>query len=372
MSLVCPPGPEAPAGAPSPRNDAAQDHARSPAAMATTRQIVLLGASNLTRGLGIAIPLAIAHSATAESLTRLDRQSEGGPARDQTEGRPHSSPPSLPKVLVAVGNGRSYGAWSSFMFMRSLPGIAHCGLWRDIAGTGGAGIGDRIGSLGIGPASSGGETRTYAVLTDVGNDIAYGRSPETILQWVEACVDRLLSIDACVVLTGIPLANLEALSAGRFALVRRLYFPFVDLDFAGTLARARELDAGLRELVAARANGPRAQLRLVDLNPAYYSFDAIHIHTRSQRQAWGRVFAAWWSPSPTTTDGGVPVRGGSATADGWPTHWERRDRRRVSATPGLWWRLWTQCPDERRLCGRRQHCPQPALRLADGTPVALY
>ena len=91
-------------------------------------RVVLLGASNLTRGISTAV--------------ETTRRAVGGPA----------------EYFIAMGHGRSYGARSRVMG-RGLPGITECGLW---------------GALGDD------HSPTYALLTDVGNDVAYGASVDTI------------------------------------------------------------------------------------------------------------------------------------------------------------------------------------------------
>src|SRR5262245_2033911 len=68
----------------------------------TGHRIVLLGASNLTRGISTVIE-------TAGSIL----------------GRPL-------EVLAAFGHGRSYGM-SSSVLGRSLPGIVDCGIWQSLA-----------------------------------------------------------------------------------------------------------------------------------------------------------------------------------------------------------------------------------------------
>jgi hypothetical protein len=73
-------------------------------------------------------------------------------------------------VLAALGLGRSYGARSRVL-LRGLPGILQSGLWRQLES--------------LPPAP------TRALVTDVGNDILYGSSPEQILEWVEESVARL-------------------------------------------------------------------------------------------------------------------------------------------------------------------------------------
>lgn len=102
-------------------------------------QIVLVGASNLTRALATAVE-----------------------APEHICGRPN-------RLLIAAGHGRSYGLYSRVLF-RSLPGITQCGLWD---------------KLRTGPTLP-----TFALLTDLGNDIAYGVSTGELIGWVRWCVER--------------------------------------------------------------------------------------------------------------------------------------------------------------------------------------
>jgi len=88
---------------------------------------VLLGASNLT----LALPTLV------DDL----RRAAGGPV----------------EVLAACGRGRSYGAWSHLLFVRHLPGITGCGLWRAAreAAMAAAPVGSRPGRLAALPAAAG-------------------------------------------------------------------------------------------------------------------------------------------------------------------------------------------------------------------------
>ena len=82
-------------------------------------RVVLLGASNLARGM--------------PAIIKTARRHLGGPI----------------EFLVAAGLGRSYGQTSRFL-TRERVGIARCGLWDELA------IEDRAGG--------------YALLADVGNE----------------------------------------------------------------------------------------------------------------------------------------------------------------------------------------------------------
>src|SRR5262245_31289035 len=127
-------------------------------------RLVALGASNLTRGFR-----------TIVSTARL----VWGPDIE---------------VMVALGHGRSYGA-PSRVIARTLPGILQSGIWTVLEAR---------------PSIP-----TRALITDIGNDLLYGFSPDQTLAWVEEVVDRLQIITGDIVITDLPLSTVKELSPAR-------------------------------------------------------------------------------------------------------------------------------------------------------------
>jgi hypothetical protein len=200
------------------------------------RRVILLGASNLARGLSTAV-------ATARSIW-------GGPL----------------EILGAFGHGRSYGVRTALLW-RELPGILECGLWE---------------ALGRRP-----QAPTAALVTDVGNDLLLDVPAAETAGWVEACVDRLLGAGARVVLTPLPLCSVSNLSPLRFLLLRSVLFPGCRLGLETVQERARDLDERLRTL--ARTRG----LSLVEHRAEWYGFDPIHIRRSHRPRAWHELLAHW-------------------------------------------------------------------------------
>lgn len=201
-------------------------------------RIVLLGASNVTLGFSV--------------LTRLFRSGFDG-ALD---------------IRGAFGHGRSYGAWST-MAIRSLPPIGDCGLWRSLDEATDA-------------------VTPYALLTDIGNDLMYGHQPEAIADWVETCLDRLLAVNARIVVTRLPLSRIERLSALRYHATRASFFPLHrPIVWPEMLERARELDARVTD--AAERRGTVVVTPLLD----WYGFDPIHIRWKRRSQAWSEILSGW-------------------------------------------------------------------------------
>jgi hypothetical protein len=253
------------------------------------RRVVLLGASNLTKAI----------STVVESSCGL-------------WGRPLD-------VLAALGHGRSYGMRHTFLG-RELPPILRCGLWR---------------ALEQRPPVA-----TAALLTDIGNDLLYEVPTAEIAGWIEHCAERLQQTQARVVMTMLPVCNIEAISPAQYSLMRSLWFPRCRLRFRDVVDRAHDLDRRLRDL------GRRRGLLLVEQRPEWYGFDPFHIRMRHWSRAWPGILSAWLDPPP-------------APAAPPPSLWR-------------WLQLRSLAPERRRLFGVEQRTVQPAGLLPDGTTVALY
>ena len=250
-------------------------------------RVVLLGASNLTLGLPYALAIA--------------RAVAGGPV----------------EALVAAGHGRSYGRWSRVL-ARGLPGILQSELWAEAGRAAG------------GPA--------YALVTDVGNDLAYGVSPAEVAGWVRETLARLAPLGARVVVTRLPEESLAALGPVRFRVAASLLFPGRRLSRAGI----REATADLNRRLAEVAAGHGAEL--VAPEAAWYGPDAIHFRRRARPLAWSGILAPW-SPAPPPSEA------------------------RRSGRPARIGRL---APARSKFLGVERRRSQPALVLPDGSTVAGY
>lgn len=253
-------------------------------------RVVLLGASNLTLG----FPHAL----------RAVQRRLGGPL----------------SIYAAHGHGRSYGV-SSSVLVRQLPGILACGLWPAL--------------------DAAARAPTYALLTDLGNDLVYGARPEAVMRWVQACVDRLVSHRAHVVITGLPLFALHATSARRFRFLARLFFPFHPVSREELVARAVELHDSLKIFSASQ------KLAWFDPEPGWYGLDPIHVRRRARQDAWQRIVSSWPRDVVSSSERCAP-------------HWPNA------------WRLWSMPPEKRLFLGIKQHYAQPRWRGVDGTTIALY
>jgi hypothetical protein len=248
-------------------------------------RVIALGASNLTRGF---------HTVVSAARTSWGPDVE---------------------VLAALGHGRSYGARSQFVF-RTLPGILDSGLWREL--------------------ESRPRLPTRGLVTDVGNDILYGFSPEVTLGWVEEALIRLRRVTEDIVLTDLPLFNIRRISTQKFLVFRSILVPSCHLSLAQVQERSERVEDGLLSLSASYG------ARFVRLDPAWYGIDPIHIRPALWRPAWEAILGAH-------SEGG------------------RNGRFRVE---GL--RLYLMQPERRWMFGVEQVTPQSGVPLRSGGRVWLY
>jgi hypothetical protein len=256
-------------------------------------RLILLGASNLTRGLGTVVD-------TARSML-------GPPV----------------EIFACLGHGRSYGQ-ASTVLGRTLPGILQSGIWDALD------VPSRAGSV-----------QTFALITDIGNDIMYGAAPETIAQWVEECVNRLEGRGATVAVTALPIESIRTVRSWQYAIVRSLLFPTRRITFEQAMKRAHDLHERMTSLAG------RRNLALIDCERDWYGFDPIHIRIPHWSSAWARIL------------------GSSLACADHANHRARLSFRR-------WLHMHTLTPHQLSLLGLQRRRRQPCAHLDDGTTISLF
>lgn len=252
-------------------------------------RIVLLGASNLTRGVSTVVE-------TARMLV----------------GRPVD-------FYIALGHGRSLGTHSTVLGRR-LPGMLESGLWAAL--------------------DDDSARPTYALLTDIGNDVMYGAQPGQVAQWAESMLDRLGRMNARTVLTGLPMENILGLGRMKYRIARTILFPGRPMPYDEAMDRVRDLNKRVAAL------GSRPDVAYVRTRPQWYGIDGIHIRMKRWTDAWGEMLAPWNDENQQS----VRVRG--------------------SIKRCLHLRL--MAPQRRWFFGIERRQTQPAGTLRDGSTIWLY
>jgi hypothetical protein len=135
------------------------------------------------------------------------------------------------EFFVAAGFGRSYGQESKF-FGKKFSGILQSDLWT---------------ALERAPRAA-----TVANLANVGNDLAYEASVESVVEWVATTLDRLAAHDARIALNNVPLESLRTVGEIRFRVLRTILFPRCRLSRGELLARAERLSEAPARLAESR------------------------------------------------------------------------------------------------------------------------
>jgi hypothetical protein len=223
-------------------------------------------------------------------------------------------------VLVAAGHGRSYGQYS-LVLVRGLPGITASGLWSHL--------------------DSGSKLTIHALLTDIGDDIAFGHTPEQVLEWVSSCAQRLQRQAAQIVMTNVPIASIESLSEARYRLIRTIFFPFSRLSRQEAINRTGLVHGGLEDIAS------KYNIALFEQEPLWLGPDGIHIRYQRRKEFFRRIVERLPPPSD--------ARDSTVEETSHNTVWNRR--------PQFAYRM---------LFGQEQHCQQPSGQLSDGTSVYIY
>ncbi len=203
---------------------------------APRRPIVVLGASNVARGLA--------------RLTATVRARSDAPI----------------DLFVAAGHGRAYGV-SSRVWTRRLPSILASGLWRAL---------DR-----------GRVEKPLALLTDVGNELLYGLGVAAVAGAVGEAARRLADRGARLAITGLPLESISGVGGLRYSLLRTLYVPGCLLALDELKEAAQWLDDELRALATERG------ATYIEQRGDWYGFDAIHLKRPRLDALWESAGDAW-------------------------------------------------------------------------------
>jgi hypothetical protein len=234
--------------------------------------------------------------------------------------------PGRVQIFAGHGHGRSYGR-SSWAVYRTLPGLSECGLWEAF----------RI--VREQAHAAGQQVPVYALVTDIGNDLLFGASPERIDDWVTECLVPLQRENAKITIGRPPVFALQRLGRTRYVATRSFFFPKSPLTYERMLEDVPRLDG----LIAASAAEIAADSFIP--RPEWYGFDPIHIRLRSRASAWNEILGRWL--------------GDGLIAD-----------KRLAG--GVRRRYWLLAPAERTIWGATRTRSQPAFRWEDGSGIWLY
>jgi hypothetical protein len=252
------------------------------------RRVILLGASNVTLG----FPLLV--KSLRQSLAGVD-------------------------LYAAHGHGRSYCDWS-YVLHRGLPSILDCGLWDALS-------------------SSPSAERSWALVTDVGNDLIYGIPPECLMKNMEQIFSRLQSLGAAITFVRLPLERARLLTDRNYRIIKQLLFPGPTVPWIQMQQWMMDVDEQATALAISHGAA------VVQPELGWYGIDPIHIRYSQRPAAWRTMLSTW------------------------PFEEEARVSRPEF---DLVLRAWSQAPAERSYWRRLQHRAQPTWKIANEMTLWLY
>ncbi len=176
------------------------------------------------------------------------------------------------RLSIAAGPGRSYGQTAGNPFLKYPSLLASDMFAPPIDGRPG-----------------------LAVLTDVGNDIAYGIEAERLLDWVSRAAERLRERGFEVALTRLPLRTLERLPDLLFHLIALLFFGRLGAERREIFERLETVENGVQELALERG------FTLLECDEEWFGWDGFHLRGGARSACWEcwseRLLGA--SPAPT-------------------------------------------------------------------------
>lgn len=123
-------------------------------------------------------------------------------------------------------------------------------------------------------------THRLAVITDVGNDIAYAQAPQRVLEWVARLTADLESQGYRIIVGGVPRRSLERIHPGLFRAIAKLYYPQGSISKEHVIEQLSEVEGGLATLCRERG------YRHPPVNSDWYSLDRFHLKLSSTDAYW--------------------------------------------------------------------------------------
>ena len=125
---------------------------------------------------------------------------------------------------------------------------------------------------------------TAVLITDIGNDLMYGVSAETLIDSLDAVIDRMLGWNANIFLTSIHVNLKKDLGPTTFFLLRFLFYPSSKITFEEADLLVTKLNRYLEE--KSRIN---ERVHLIAGMETFAGLDKIHFSILKAHSAWSKV-----------------------------------------------------------------------------------
>ncbi len=226
---------------------------------------------------------------------------------------------------LAAGFGRSYGQTSTVL-TRTLPGILQSELWPTIT-----------------KLSTQKPLPTYALITDIGNDLGYSVPLPTLKSWIEKTIQNLQALSAKTIITSLPLHSINRLSETHYKIARNILFASNTTTLTQMQSQMAEINTTIQTL------SEIYQLPLIKTQLHQYGLDPIHIKKKHWQSHWQKALQNW---QPEIAHPPQPPK--------------------LKNNPTLFAYLWTRWPKHRTILNTPHHRAQPSGKLKDHSTFSVY
>lgn len=141
-----------------------------------------------------------------------------------------------------------------------------------------------------------------ALITDVGNDVAYQQKPETVVTWVSELALRLSQRGYDIIIGGLPVQSLSRLNPRLFQTFSKLYYSDDSVTQEQVNRSLFQIEDGLIQLC--RAQG----YHHLPLDPNWYSYDNFHLKRRACSAYWQSLLSGYPVREPYSSALSLQVR----------------------------------------------------------------
>jgi hypothetical protein len=122
------------------------------------------------------------------------------------------------------------------------------------------------------------------LITDIGNDLMYGVSADTLIESLNGLIDRALQWDAEIFLTSIHVNLKKDVSQTTFFILKSFFYPGSNITYEDTDLFIIKVNGYLKE-----KSGKNERVHLISGMESFAGADKIHYSLLQTHSAWGKI-----------------------------------------------------------------------------------
>lgn len=153
--------------------------------------------------------------------------------------------------------------------------------------------------------------QSWALLTDVGNDIAYQQRPDTIVDWMGNLATQLEKRGYQIMVTGLPVETLTRVPPWMFKLLAWIYYSKRGLQQQELNQALWDVEGGLRELCEKRG------YPFISTQAHWFGIDHFHLRPSFNREYWTTILDRYQPVASQIVKPRIPILRGLEPREYW-------------------------------------------------------